>query len=72
MVGEPQDAEVIAREPRCPPFIVRHLIRLEVLTAVDLHNEASFQANEIHEVWTERELPPEAQAADVFAPQGSP
>ena len=71
-VGEPQYAEVVAHQPCCPPLVVHHLIGLKVLTAVDLHNEASFQTNEIYEVRTERELASETQATDSFASQGSP
>jgi hypothetical protein len=52
--------------------VVHNVIRLIVLPAIDLDDQASFVAGEVCKVWTDRGLPPEVGAVEWQASKMPP
>ncbi len=65
VVPEPQYAEASRLQPGRTPLIVFDCIGM--LASVHFDYEPSFEADEIDDVWTHRNLAPEAIAGDLFS-----
>ena len=64
IVPKPKDLEAPGLEPFRPSLIM--LIRSSVLSTVDFDNEAFSKTDEIDNIWSDRGLPPEAIAVELF------
>lgn len=53
------------------PHIITNLL-LDVLAAIQLDRESGFNADEIRNVWTERQLSPELPTSQLTSAQGTP
>ena len=72
VVPEPQHPVSVALEPQCSLRIRDTNVRLIVLPAIHLDNQPPFEADEVHDVGSNRLLPPEFQPVHPFAPQMGP
>ena len=69
IVPEANDEQAHRLEIVRPPAVV---LRTAVLSAIDLNHDATFQAQEIDDVPTDRTLPPELMAAEATTSHALP
>jgi len=72
MIVEPQDAVALGCEKGTAPCITLHLLRLEMLSAIDLDNEVRLVTDEINNKWTDRSLSSKARAAKSMGADSIP
>ena len=71
-VRHTHDAITFSLEPLVTPRIVRDLLVLGVMPAVDLDNEPPLEAHEVDDIAAERMLPAKARSIDLLGAQRPP
>jgi hypothetical protein len=72
VIGESQHEKSVRCEPLRAARIVPLPSRLKVLRSVHFDDDPCPKANEVDKIVGRRELPPEAQAVDLFSSQPGP
>ncbi len=72
VVPKSQHPEPVTLEPQRPLVIRGANVRLIVLPAIHLDNQSTLEANEVHNVGSNRLLPPESQPKHPLAPEMGP
>lgn len=72
MIVEAEHTIALRAEKRIPPGISHKVLRLEMLPAVDLDDQAGLAADKIHDKRTNRRLSFKASTAEPMGPQRIP
>ena len=72
IVGEAQDSEALRLEPAISPLITHSLLGIFMWRTVELHDNASGEADEVSNVRADRNLPSEFEAVEAAGPKFAP